>query len=219
MADRVNAFRARSSGVSETIWRSDLKPFRVRLRACYGGHASPIGPLTGALTRIWISDMAGRAGLVLHNASARRFPLRRGLPSPLRPSGSSDTSKRLQIATAPSNRRGLACRVQESAAAAAALLRSRLEIRQQVVRSTGETGSDRIAVSCGRDDPQPPLPVGRKGKARPDVLRRQIREVCQNILTDIPPARYSSTSRTVIRSPRMHGCPLRLPGSIVIRCV
>lgn len=32
----------------------------------------------------------------------------------------------------------------------------------------------------------------------------------------IPPAKYSSTSCTVIRKPRIHGCPLRLPGSIVI---
>jgi hypothetical protein len=30
--------------------------------------------------------------------------------------------------------------------------------------------------------------------------------------TLIPPARYSRTSRTVIRMPRMHGWPLRLPG-------
>src|SRR6267378_7401503 len=37
--------------------------------------------------------------------------------------------------------------------------------------------------------------------------------------TDIPPARYSRTSRTVIRSPRMHGWPLRLPGSIVMKRV
>src|SRR6185312_4936699 len=36
--------------------------------------------------------------------------------------------------------------------------------------------------------------------------------------TRIPPARYSSTSRTVIRIPRMHGCPLRFPGSMVMRC-
>lgn len=32
----------------------------------------------------------------------------------------------------------------------------------------------------------------------------------------IPPARYSSTSCTVIRRPRMIGLPLRLPGSIVM---
>jgi hypothetical protein len=37
--------------------------------------------------------------------------------------------------------------------------------------------------------------------------------------TLIPPARYSSTSRTVIRIPRMHGWLLRLPGSMVMRCV
>src|SRR5436190_18849692 len=34
---------------------------------------------------------------------------------------------------------------------------------------------------------------------------------------DMPPARYSSTSWTVMRIPRMHGWPLRLPGSMVIR--
>lgn len=33
----------------------------------------------------------------------------------------------------------------------------------------------------------------------------------------MPEARYSSTSETVIRSPRMHGFPLRLPGSTVMR--
>jgi len=33
---------------------------------------------------------------------------------------------------------------------------------------------------------------------------------------DMPDARYSSTSYTVIRNPRMHGLPPRLPGSIVI---
>ena len=32
----------------------------------------------------------------------------------------------------------------------------------------------------------------------------------------IPPARYSSTSITVIRMPLMDGLPLRFPGSIVI---
>ena len=36
---------------------------------------------------------------------------------------------------------------------------------------------------------------------------------------DIPPARYSSTSVTVILVPRMHGFPLRLSGVIVIRSV
>jgi hypothetical protein len=34
--------------------------------------------------------------------------------------------------------------------------------------------------------------------------------------TVIPPARYSSTSRTVSRIPRMQGWPLRLPGSTVM---
>jgi hypothetical protein len=34
-------------------------------------------------------------------------------------------------------------------------------------------------------------------------------------VSDMPEARYSSTSYTVIRSPRMQGFPLRLPGSIV----
>jgi hypothetical protein len=33
----------------------------------------------------------------------------------------------------------------------------------------------------------------------------------------IPDARYSSTSETVIRSPRIHGFPLRFPGSTVMR--
>src|SRR5260370_26463096 len=36
---------------------------------------------------------------------------------------------------------------------------------------------------------------------------------------DMPPARYSRTSCTVMRSPRMHGCPLRLSGSMVMRCL
>src|SRR4051812_45626039 len=35
----------------------------------------------------------------------------------------------------------------------------------------------------------------------------------------IPPARYSRTSVTVIRNPRTHGFPLRLPGSIVMKRV
>lgn len=33
--------------------------------------------------------------------------------------------------------------------------------------------------------------------------------------SDMPAARYSSTSYTVMRSPRMHGLPPRFPGSIV----
>jgi hypothetical protein len=33
--------------------------------------------------------------------------------------------------------------------------------------------------------------------------------------SDMPDARYSSTSYTVMRSPRMHGLPPRFPGSIV----
>lgn len=33
---------------------------------------------------------------------------------------------------------------------------------------------------------------------------------------DIPPAKYSSTSETVMRNPRMQGLPLLLPGSIVM---
>src|SRR6516164_2032500 len=36
--------------------------------------------------------------------------------------------------------------------------------------------------------------------------------------TLIPPARYSSTSRTVIRMPRIQGWPPRLPGSTVMNC-
>src|SRR5262245_36188538 len=35
--------------------------------------------------------------------------------------------------------------------------------------------------------------------------------------SDIPPAKYSRTSETVMRRPRTHGLPPRLPGSIVIR--
>lgn len=34
----------------------------------------------------------------------------------------------------------------------------------------------------------------------------------------MPEARYSSTSYTVMRNPRMQGLPPRLPGSIVMRC-
>jgi hypothetical protein len=34
--------------------------------------------------------------------------------------------------------------------------------------------------------------------------------------SDMPPARYSRTSWTVMRIPRMHGLPLRLPSSIVM---
>lgn len=33
----------------------------------------------------------------------------------------------------------------------------------------------------------------------------------------IPEAKYSNTSYTVMRNPRMHGFPPRLPGSIVMR--
>src|SRR5882724_9370670 len=39
---------------------------------------------------------------------------------------------------------------------------------------------------------------------------------CRISSSDMPPARYSRISCTVIRNPRMHGLPLRLPDSIVM---
>jgi len=45
------------------------------------------------------------------------------------------------------------------------------------------------------------------------ILFSQSATICSGVM---PPARYSSTSYTVMRRPRMHGFPPRLPGSIVM---
>ena len=66
--------------------------------------------------------------------------------------------------------------------------------------------------------PQPPLAIRGIGEAGPDVLQREIGKLLDDLLRRHSAARYSSTSRTVIRKPRMHACPLRLSGSSVIKC-
>ncbi len=44
-----------------------------------------------------------------------------------------------------------------------------------------KTDFDPTAVSCGRDDPESPLPVGRKRKACPDIFICQIRKIAHDL--------------------------------------
>jgi hypothetical protein len=74
----------------------------------------------------------------------------------------------------------------------------------------GQTG-----VSCWQGR-QFALTIRCERQTGANIFERQIWEFSYDLLGVIPPARYSNTSVTVIRKPRMHGLPLRLSGSIVM---
>jgi hypothetical protein len=58
--------------------------------------------------------------------------------------------------------------------------------------------------------------VGCKREARFNIFFREVGEIRQNFFFAHTPARYSRTSVTVIRVPRIVGFPLRFPASIVM---
>jgi hypothetical protein len=58
-----------------------------------------------------------------------------------------------------------------------------------------------------------PLTVGGIAQASLNILRVQIVEFFEYFLLAMPEAKYSSTSYTVMRNPRMQGLPPRLSGS------
>jgi hypothetical protein len=70
-------------------------------------------------------------------------------------------------------------------------------------------------VSCGQSG-QFALTIRCERQTGANVFESQIGEFSQISSGVIPPARYSNTSVTVIRMPRIQGLPLRLSGSIVM---
>ena len=78
------------------------------------------------------------------------------------------------------------------------------------------TRSGRKPTSCDRY-PHAPLALGRKGEAGLDIFRRRVREVVENLSNGHAGCEVGEDLVTVMRMPRMHGRPPRLPGSRVIR--
>ena len=60
--------------------------------------------------------------------------------------------------------------------------------------------------------------MGRERQARPDVFARQVRKVSKDIVFRHAGCEVVKDVRNRDSESRMHGFPLRLPASIVIRC-